>query len=194
MQPPSGPDAGFEEYMAAQTNPVQEAGSLLAHLGATGCQTLTFTQSRKNAELGAKYATAAASDQSRTEYVDVEPYHAGLGKETRRGTEYQFKTGHLEGLTSTSALELGIDIGSVDATILTGYPVRGSRSGSRLAGRVRGRPTRCRCSSRGQTRLISTSSTIPSTFSAMRSKTPSLTSKTTRCTPNTSSVLHTNSR
>ncbi len=115
-------DAGFEEYMAAQTNPVREAGALLAHLGASGYQTLAFTRSRKNTELGAKYATAAARDQPRTEYVDVEPYHAGLGKETRRGTEHQFKTAQLDGLTSTNALELGIDIGSVDATVLTGYP------------------------------------------------------------------------
>lgn len=116
------PDAGFEEYMAAQTNPVREAGTLLAHLGANGMQTLAFTRSRKNAELGAKHAATAVSDHPRAGYVGVEPYHAGLGKETRRGTEHQFKNGQLDGLASTNALELGIDIGSVDATILTGYP------------------------------------------------------------------------
>lgn len=54
--------------------------------------------------------------------MSVEPYHAGLGKQTRRGTEYQFKSEQLVGVTSTNALELGIDIGSMDATILTGYP------------------------------------------------------------------------
>ncbi len=116
------PDAGFEEYMAAQTNPVREAGTLLAHLGANRMQTLAFTRSRKNAELGAKHAATAVSDHPRAGYVGVEPYHAGLGKETRRGTEHQFKNGQLDGLASTNALELGIDIGSVDATILTGYP------------------------------------------------------------------------
>ncbi len=116
------PDATFEEYMSAQTNPVREAGTILAHLGKNELQTLAFARSRKNAELGAKYAASAASDHPRAGYVDVEPYHAGLGKETRRGTEYQFKNEQLDGLTSTNALELGIDIGSVDATILTGYP------------------------------------------------------------------------
>ncbi|SEH56254.1 DEAD/DEAH box helicase domain-containing protein [Halopenitus malekzadehii] len=117
-----GPDADFEEFQQAQTNPVREASSVLAHLGLNGTQTLMFTRSRKNAELGAKYASNAASSHPNSGYLSVEPYHAGLGKETRRGTEYQFKSEQLDGVTSTNALELGIDIGSMDATILTGYP------------------------------------------------------------------------
>jgi len=115
-------DATFEAFRAAGTNPVREASSLLAHLGRSGVQTLLFTRSRKNAELGSKYAAEAANRHPDGGYLAVEPYHAGLGKETRRGTEYEFKTGQLDGVTSTNALELGIDIGSVDATILTGYP------------------------------------------------------------------------
>jgi DEAD/DEAH box helicase domain-containing protein len=116
------PDADFEDFQEAQTNPVREASAILAHLGLNGIQTLMFTRSRKNAELGAKYAGSAAGDHSKSGYLSVEPYHAGLGKETRRGTEYQFKSEQLDGVTSTNALELGIDIGSMDATILTGYP------------------------------------------------------------------------
>lgn len=117
-------DAEFEDFRRAQTNPVREAGSVLAHLGVSGVQTLMFVRSRKSAELGAKYAADAASRHPRSEAdsLTVEPYHAGLGKETRRGTEYRFKSRQLEGVTSTNALELGIDIGSMDATILTGYP------------------------------------------------------------------------
>jgi DEAD/DEAH box helicase domain-containing protein len=117
-----GDDPDFEAFREAQTNPVREASSILAHLGLNGVQTLLFTRSRKNAELGAKYAGSAAGTHPRSGYLDVEPYHAGLGKETRRGTEHQFRTGQLDGVTSTNALELGIDIGSMDATILTGYP------------------------------------------------------------------------
>jgi DEAD/DEAH box helicase domain-containing protein len=117
-----GPEATFEEFRAAQTNPVREASSVLAHLGLHDVQTLLFARSRKNAELGAKYATDAASKHPTSGYVSVEPYHAGLGKQTRCGTEYQFKSDQLDGVTSTNALELGIDIGSMDATILTGYP------------------------------------------------------------------------
>jgi Distinct helicase family with a unique C-terminal domain including a metal-binding cysteine cluster len=117
-----GEDPGFEAFREAGTNPVREASSILAHLGLNGVQTLAFTRSRKNAELGAKYAASAAESHPDPGYLDVDPYHAGLGKETRRGTEHRFKTGQLDGVTSTNALELGIDIGSMDATVLTGYP------------------------------------------------------------------------
>lgn len=117
-----GPDAEFEEFKAAQTNPVREASAVLAHLGLNDIQTLMFARSRKNVELGAKYAGGAAAEHPQSGYLNVEPYHAGLGKKTRRGTEYQFKSKQLDGVTSTNALELGIDIGSMDATILTGYP------------------------------------------------------------------------
>jgi DEAD/DEAH box helicase domain-containing protein len=116
------PDADFDEFQEAQTNPVREASSILAHFGLNGIQTLMFTRSRKNAELGARYAESEAGKHPRSGYVGVEPYHAGLGKETRRSTEYQFKSEQLDGVTSTNALELGIDIGSMDVTILTGYP------------------------------------------------------------------------
>jgi DEAD/DEAH box helicase domain-containing protein len=117
-----GEDPEFESFRQARTSPVREASSLLAHLGLQGVQTLLFTRSRKNAELGAKYATSAASDHPRSGYLTVDPYHAGLGTETRRGVEHRFRSGQLDGVTSTNALELGIDIGSMDATILTGYP------------------------------------------------------------------------
>ncbi|MFW5959123.1 MAG: DEAD/DEAH box helicase [Natronomonas sp.] len=116
------PDAEFEDFVQAQTNPVREASSILAHLGLNGAQTLMFARSRKNAELGAKYAKNAAKKHPSSGDLSVEPYHAGLGKQIRRGTEYQFKRQQLDGITSTNALELGIDIGTMDATILTGYP------------------------------------------------------------------------
>ena len=115
-------DPEFEAFRAAQTNPVREASDILAHLGLNGVQTLAFTRSRKNAELGARYASRAADSHPRSGYLNVDPYHAGLGTESRRGTEHRFRTGQLDGVTSTNALELGIDIGSMDATVLTGYP------------------------------------------------------------------------
>jgi DEAD/DEAH box helicase domain-containing protein len=115
------PDADFDAFRAAQSSPIREGSDVLAHLGSDGYQTLLFTRSRKGAELGAKYARSAAARHPEGD-LSVEPYHAGLGKETRRGTEYQVKTGTLDGVTATTALELGIDIGSMDATVLTGYP------------------------------------------------------------------------
>lgn len=117
-----GADPDYEDYMEAQASPTREASQLLAHLGVNGARTLLFTRSRHNAELAAKYSDRAASDHPTPGRIDVAAYHAGLGKKTRRGIEHRFRTGRLDGVTSTNALELGIDIGSIDATILTGYP------------------------------------------------------------------------
>lgn len=121
-EPGPDPDAANEDVRAARPNPVREASAILAHLGLHGMQTLLFARSRRNAELGAKYAARAGAAHPDSGQLAVEPYHAGLGKRTRRGTEHRFKRGDLDGVTSTNALELGIDVGSMDATILAGYP------------------------------------------------------------------------
>lgn len=100
----------------------QEASELLTHLGFEDVQTLMFAKSRKQTELGAKRAQQAARDYPARGDIDIEAYHAGHGKKTRRGTENRLKDGKIDGIISTNALELGIDIGSVDATLVTGYP------------------------------------------------------------------------
>lgn len=115
-------DAGFEEFMQAKPSADDEATEILAHLGLNGVQTLMFAKSRQQTEIAARKAGSVARDHPTNGYLDTEPYHAGLGKETRRGVEYQLKSGQVDGVISTNALELGIDVGGVDATILTGYP------------------------------------------------------------------------
>ncbi len=116
------PDADYEDYRDAQRSPLREGATILTQLGDNGLQTLMFTRSRTGAELSSKYAEQVTHKQPTVGQLQVAPYHAGLGKETRRGIEHRFKTGQLDGVTATNALELGIDIGSIDATILTGYP------------------------------------------------------------------------
>lgn len=112
----------LEDYLAAKRNATTEASEVLAHLGLHGVQTLMFTRSRQGTERATKQARWAADDHPNGGRFSVEPYHAGHGKGSRRGTEHQLKSGQLDGVISTNALELGIDIGSVDATIVTGYP------------------------------------------------------------------------
>ena len=80
-----------------------------------GLQTLCFTVSRKMAELTAVWA----GDMTRGEVV---PYRAGYAPEERRRIERRFKEGELAGITSTNALELGVNIGGLDAVVIGGYP------------------------------------------------------------------------
>jgi DEAD/DEAH box helicase domain-containing protein len=141
-QPPLEEDLGEEysmdEYLGAVKRAGAAAGDVVAHLGLHGIQTLAFTRSRQGTELTAKAAERAASDHPVSDGADhpasgdggggsisVAPYHAGHGKQTRRRTEGKLSGGDLDAVISTSALELGIDVGGVDATVLAGYP--GSR-------------------------------------------------------------------
>ncbi|WP_306057855.1 DEAD/DEAH box helicase [Natronococcus wangiae] len=104
-----------------------EAPKLLSHLTYHDAHTLLFTPSRKLAELSVKRASKHRRDRRRY-YANpgrgaaLEPYHAGHSRANRHGTEHQLKTGALDGVASTNALELGINVGEMDATVQLGYP------------------------------------------------------------------------
>ena len=114
-------EAGIVDRVPASV----EAPRLFGHLTASEIETLLFCPSRKLTELSVRRASDHVRTNQRaygSKQVSIEPYHAGLGKRTRHAREQSFKTGALDGLATTSALELGIDIGSLDATVLMGYP------------------------------------------------------------------------
>ncbi|WP_302083846.1 DEAD/DEAH box helicase [Salinibaculum rarum] len=100
----------------------QEASEVVAHLAQQDVQTLMFTKSRKQTELNAERVRAAAQSHVAPGGIDVTSYNGGHGKKTRRSAEHKLKEGNLDAVVSTNALELGIDIGSVDATVITRYP------------------------------------------------------------------------
>jgi DEAD/DEAH box helicase domain-containing protein len=83
-----------------------------------GIQTLTFTLSRKMAELQAIWTREALPLLENK----IFSYRAGISKSKRREIEQNFKLKKILGISSTNALELGIDIGSLDATISSGFP------------------------------------------------------------------------
>jgi len=81
-------------------------------------RTIVYTQSRKLTELlaiWAKSRSGAFADR-------ISAYRAGFLPEERREIEARMASGELLAVISTSALELGIDIGSLDLCILVGYP------------------------------------------------------------------------
>ena len=97
----------------------QETMRLLVDQLDHGLQTLCFTPSRKMAELIAKWAREYDNNKF---YNEIASYRAGYLPEDRRRIENDFKSMRLKGVTSTNALEVGIDIGTLDAVIISGYP------------------------------------------------------------------------
>ncbi|WXG41736.1 MAG: DEAD/DEAH box helicase [Candidatus Freyarchaeum deiterrae] len=99
-------------------SPHQETKNLLAKHVADGIQTLCFTVSRKMAELMARWTREEIPELKER----ITSYRAGYLPSERREIEKRLREKQLLGVASTSALELGIDIGSLDAVIISGYP------------------------------------------------------------------------
>ncbi len=98
--------------------PAQAAILLLKAAMARNLRTIVYTQSRKMAEL----ITLWLQQQAGGLADKISVYRAGLTPQQRRGIEDDLRTGRLLAVVSTSALELGIDIGDLDICILAGYP------------------------------------------------------------------------
>jgi DEAD/DEAH box helicase domain-containing protein len=86
-------------------------------------RTIAFTRARRVAELILLYARRILEDQAPALAGRLRAYRAGYRAEERREIEHGLRPGgNLLGVTATSALELGIDIGDLDASLLVGYP------------------------------------------------------------------------
>ncbi len=83
-----------------------------------GLRTIIYTQSRKMTELIAMWASQRAGEYKKR----ISSYRAGFLPEQRREIEQKLASGELLAVVSTSALELGIDIGHLDLCLLVGYP------------------------------------------------------------------------
>jgi len=105
-----------------QVSATTEVANVATHLGLHDVQTLSFLRSRQGCEVATKRGKRYASRSNTSGYAEIKPYHAALNKETRKEIENRLKQGEIDTVCSTNALELGIDIGSVDATVLGGYP------------------------------------------------------------------------
>ncbi len=111
-------DLPYDEASGKYRSSHQETKNVyITHLK-SGIQTLTFTLSRKMAELQAIW-TKESLFQIRDKIVS---YRAGISKIKRREIESKLKRKEILGVSSTNALELGIDIGSLDAIICSGFP------------------------------------------------------------------------
>jgi len=121
--PPEYDDDWAERGSGRRKSSHAESKRLFCDLVTAGAQTLAFTRARQTAE---QYATDSASDLRERGEPDlasaVGAYQAALTDDRRREIEADLHSGELRGVWSTSALELGVDVGGLDAVILDGYP------------------------------------------------------------------------
>lgn len=102
---------------------VLEAQRLALHLLTRGIKTIVFARSRVRTELIASYINASLENLYTDNHrIRVEPYRGGYLPNERRAIERGLRKGEIQGVVSTNALELGIDIGGLDASVLAGFP------------------------------------------------------------------------
>ena len=111
-----------DKSLGTRRSTSSEAAQLLAELLRRQARTLAFVRSRRMAELLYVFVRDQLSESSPGIVKRLAPYRAGYLPEDRRRIERDFFEGRLLGLTTTNAMELGIDIGDLEATILCGYP------------------------------------------------------------------------
>jgi len=96
-----------------------EGAMVFANLVSQGVRTIAFARTRKAAELIYRYAADRLGvDGARR----ISPYRAGYTPRERREIEGRLFRGDLLGVVSTNALELGVDVGALDAVVCCGYP------------------------------------------------------------------------
>jgi len=116
-------DLPMEKNTDIYKSPHTQTRNLFNYIVQRDLQTLAFVRSRKMAELNAYYSRITLEKQDRKALVDrVISYRAGLKPDDRRRIEQSLRDRNVLGVYSTTALELGVDIGSLDCTILSGFP------------------------------------------------------------------------
>jgi DEAD/DEAH box helicase domain-containing protein len=86
-----------------------------------GLKTLVFAHSRLMVEVLTKYLKDVFDNDPRKP-PRIRAYRGGYLRTERRAAERDMREGRIDGIVSTSALELGVDIGSLDVVVLNGYP------------------------------------------------------------------------
>ena len=108
-----------DDELNLRASALGEGSKLLADLVSRGFRTLCFAKSRRAAELIHRFAL----DRLGSEYRGrLSPYRAGYTPAQRREIERRLVEGELLGVSATDALELGIDVGLLDAVVSVGFP------------------------------------------------------------------------
>ena len=99
-----------------------EAQELMAALVEAGLPTIAFSKAKVTAELIYRYVRETLARECPALADKVTAYRGGYLAAERREIEKRLFNGELLGVSTTPALELGIDVGELDASIIVGYP------------------------------------------------------------------------
>ncbi len=100
---------------------VKEVCAIAKHFLGSGSQIIIFARSRLRVEIVLTYLRELLLELKKSPNL-VRGYRGGYLPNERRAIENGLKNGTLQGVVSTNALELGIDIGQLSSAILAGYP------------------------------------------------------------------------
>ncbi len=112
-----------DEKLGRRASALGEAANLLAALVEREIRTICFLKSRRGVELIQRFARQRLEDAGRPDLAErIAPYRAGYTPMQRREIEQRLSDGDLLAVVATDALELGIDIGDLDAALCVTFP------------------------------------------------------------------------
>jgi DEAD/DEAH box helicase domain-containing protein len=113
----------IDERSGARRSALSEAADLLAELVSQNVRTICFLKSRRGIELIQRFARENLERRGKPELAKrIAPYRGGYTPQQRREIESRLAAGELLAVVATDALELGIDVGELDAAICTTFP------------------------------------------------------------------------
>jgi DEAD/DEAH box helicase domain-containing protein len=113
----------IDERSGTRRSALSEAADLLAELVSQDVRTICFLKSRRGIELIQRFARENLERRGKPELAKrIAPYRGGYTPQQRREIEARLSNGELLAVVATDALELGIDVGELDAAICTTFP------------------------------------------------------------------------
>ncbi len=111
-----------DEASGARRSALGEAAQLLSELVREGASSICFMKSRKGVEVLSRLVREEVEKTDPALAERVAPYRAGYTAQQRRELEQRLMAGELRSIITTDALELGIDIGELDAAVVVTFP------------------------------------------------------------------------
>ena len=113
----------IDKATGSRRSALSEAAELLAELVSQGVRTICFLKSRRGIELIQRFAGEELERRGKPELAKrIAPYRGGYTPQQRREIEARLAAGELLAVVATDALELGIDVGELDAAICVTFP------------------------------------------------------------------------